>query len=515
MSEVKALIDTGTEAGALAASICLPDEYEPVRVSSNFRNTPVALSKPFQELKYTWSQAQTEGWLPASEACVILFRNAALHFIRYHGSAPSAFTYHWCFDKLGGTPTTFIILGSAGNWWLEPQYATADAANTYAAHGPVLPSGTHEGHHYIWMDAGINLAVSTVTVTLAVAPVLGDVGYIELMHWHNGVVTQSTQTPMGVGFTIYTLIPAQTGYFSVRVVKSAGPTDLLSCTISHTTDAGCPVAEHHPLAGYVENAARVGKYAITTTSVLWRNTSSFENASGDYATVQIPGGQSWTDVVSPLSAGYNALAAAHPNGWESRFAAKGTYTYLKPEDEDDIDFMSSTLNSPTDWMTMNFPLISPTAFMILVASVAVAAARESSLRIVAHVEYQTTDSWADVRPSENLVDTWVEAAKILNYLPQSSENPSHFTNLLTRIGQAGKTAMSIVDKGLGSSYAGKIPIVKEGLGLIKGTTVPILKRGFQLIEDQGRGNFKGATWDDVRIAIQRMDPRQGFDSYKM
>jgi hypothetical protein len=212
------------------------------------------------------------------------------------------------------------------------------------------------------------------------------------------------------------------------------------------------------------------------------------------------------------------MGAAFPNGWVTRFGANGQYGYLKPEDEEDLQFVSSADVNGDDWTTIYFPLIETCPFIVFVASVAVAAGRETSVRICSHVEYQTNDSWADVQPSSNLVDSWIDATKILNNVEQFWDNPSHVENLLTRIGVMGQKGLDVAAKGVGaavsfSNFLG-FPVAKAVPALINNITIPTLRRGFRVMEDAGRGNFKGADYDAVKGAIQQMDPRQLFNSYK-
>ncbi len=521
MASDKAVIDTGSLAGAIAASIALPDEYEPVRISANFRNAPVALAKPFEELKYTWSQAQPNGLLPATDSIIFLFRNAAKHWIRYVGSSPNSFGYFWRFAK-PTNPQLFPLAGPIGNYELEPQYADANPTDPYHPHGMVLASGIDQGHHYMWVDGCVALP-TTVRVFLTNAPVAGppaDVGNLKLIRWANGLRQIWAILPFVAAQNGYDFAVTASGYYSVEIIHTAGNTNLASCTVSVSTIAACPVFEHHMMAGFLENAARVQRYAVIASCLLWRNTSSFENAQGDMGGVQIGSGVSWEDVaIRATTAGYSGVAGAFPNGFVSRFGAKGQYAYILPEDIEDIAFMTSSDSQNDDWANIYFPLVEDRPFLVFVASVAPTAGRETSLRICSHVQFETNDSWADVRPSDNLVDTWAEASKILNGMQQFYDNPAHIVNLLTRIGQAGKAGLNFADKALNAPIVGtalsKIPGLAAGLGLVKKVTIPTLKRGFQVVEDYGAGNFKGTDYDIVKQAIQQLDPRQLYSDYKM
>lgn len=512
MVATKAFLETGSIAGAIAATISLPDEYEPMRISSNYRTTPCALAKPTEEEKYTWAGAQPNGYLPTTDALIFLFRNAALHWLKYVGSAPAAFTYEWQWNKSATNPELFPITGPLGHFELEPQYATAVAAFPYQPHGPIMAVGIDAGHNYVWVDS-CPAAQTTINVLLANVPVLGDEGSVKLWFWLDGRRNLGAAQPIVLGQQLYPFITSGSLYTAITIDHTAGPTDFQFVTIRHLGLATCPVMEHHMLAGFADNAVRVQRYAITASSLLWRNTASFENAQGDMGAVQIGSGLSWTDAAQFSS--YSEIAAAFPNGFESRFGAKGQYGYLKPEDEEDIEYKTSTDVSNDQVNSFYFPLVADAPFLVFIASVAPEEGRETTLRIASHVQYQTNDSWADVQPSDNLVDAWNEASKILNYLPQFYDNPQHKVSLLSRIANAGKSALDFAEKALSNPAANKIPVVSAGLGLIKNLTIPILKRGFQLVGDYDAGNFKGASYDDTKAAIQRLDPRQGFNAYKM
>jgi hypothetical protein len=439
MPDLKGFMDTGSSMGAIIAAITLPNEYPPVRIRDAYSSVPVAVAKATEDVKISWASAIADTLIPATDMVIFLFRNALRNRIQYnHNPTGTGYNYQWRYDGSSATPGLFPVLGPLGVFELEPSYA--DASTPFAPHGPRLPSGVDKGHQYIWIDA-IATAGAIAQVVLGVIPVGGDLGNVQLMRWNDGKRSVAQTTPLIVN-TTYNFTITQSGYYSITINHVAGPTNFTSAAVQVGMSAPC--WEHHMLTGYNLNLAKVQSYAITAGALLWRNTASFENAQGDMGCVQVGNGVGWETVAAAGS--YSGIASQYPQNWNSRFFAKGEYAYLKPEDAEDLQMVSDVDLSPGGFATMSFPLDERAPFLVFAASCSVTAGRETSLRSAVHIQYQTNDTWADVRQSDNTRKDWEDAFTTVSSMEQIYDNPTHIGEILATIGRYGAIAADLGSK---------------------------------------------------------------------
>lgn len=469
MPDLKALMDTGSTMGAIIAAIALPNEYDPVRIRDAYSSVPVAVAKATEDAKLSWATATVDTFIPASDMVIFFFRNALRNRIQYnHNPTGAIYAYDWRYDGSSATPGLFPILGPLGVFELEPSYADQRASlGSFAPHGPRLPSGIDKGHQYIWVDGSV-AAPTIMAVTLGAAPGVGDVGNIQVVRWSDGKRQVVFTVPLASAVAIYPVgnplaagntIP---GYYSIVINHTAGTTNFLSATV--VSDAQCPAWEHHMLTGYNINIAKVQSYAITAGGLLWRNTASFENAQGDIGAVQVGNGVGWETVAA--AGGYSGIASQFPKNWSSRFFAKGTYAYLKPEDAEDLAMVSDVDLAPGGFATMSFPLDERAPFLCFAASCATAAGRETSIRSAVHIQYQTNDTWADVRQSDNTRKDWEDAFTAVSTMEQIYDNSVHIGMILATIGQYGSIALDLGSKVLSLFGYDKASGIAKGLSPI-------------------------------------------------
>jgi len=457
MPDLRAQMDTGSPMGAIVASICLPDEYAPVRIRDAYSAVPTAVAKATEESKASWSTATVDTLLPATDMVIFYFRNSLRHWIKFnHNPGALVQAYSWKFDASAANPSLFPLVGPLGVYELEPSYA--DGAVGFQPHGARLPAGIDKGHKYIWVDATA-ASNATINIVLTNAPA-ADTGNLQVVRWIDGrrVVTQTTPfVPAQAAYSFN--IPAN-GYYSIVINQLSGAVNFASCTVGMSS--GAPCWEHHMLTGYNINIAKVQSYAITAGCVLWRNTASFENAQGDMGSVQIGNGVGWETVAG--SGSYSGIASAFPNNWKSRFCPKGMYGFLKPEDAEDLAMVSDVDLSPGGFSSMAFPLDDRAPFLCFAASVVPTAGRETTLRFATHIQYQTNDTWADVRQPDSTRQDWENALTVVTSVEQFHDNPVHITDILASIGRYGPIAANIASQLLGIFGFGQASDVTKKIG---------------------------------------------------
>lgn len=475
-------------AEAICASIALPDELPPVRVSDSYTTNPVALAKVNQDIKINW-QGPATGTVAESEELAFVFRDALRWCVYYDkNSAGLQYRYNW---------VQFPGLSA----WVVPAFTEVkipvcagikDITSAWNPHGDIYFAGDADGDGYLWIDNDCRLVVTDSGTV--------DNGYANLWHYTQGqrILVQQLGLP-GNGSVTFT-IPFS-GYFGISVVF---PTAAAAHTISvyHADITGNEVWRQIAVPDAANNLARVQSMCVSAVSALWRNTASYDNAQGDVGAVIVgPGYEWWSILAPPATPSYSGLAALFPNGWKSFFAAKGIYTFLKPSDEEDLEFKTDIKTYPAgQWSFARFNLRSNATFAALVMSVSLDAGRDTTLRLAAHIQYETNDCWADTRVPEANVDDWLSAVKMLSNVPNITENPLHIKSVLNSIGKVG-LILNNVQTQLAPLAAGVASLIPGGsvLAKIGQASLPYQRKGWQYLADYGKYD------DGPRTNV---DPRQ-------
>lgn len=444
MESLQGKMDTGSEMGGIVAATCLPDKYPPVRVRDSYSTKPVAVAKPIQEVKINWANA-VAGDIPTTDMVLFLFRNTARHFIFYDSNPTNATnTQAWRSSNDSANPTRFITAAgpgpsSLGIHEIEPTASTP--LTPYQPHGPILFAGEAEGHKYMWVDQGGGIAV-TNNITGAVGN--NDLTF-EVFQYVDGrrqLAYSSSVNAAAIPATFSTGTTLSKGYYNILITHTAGSDTLNYVTVISSNGggpAGCWC--HRPISGFTSNIQKIQACAITAASLLWRNTASYQNAQGDFGATQVGKGVGWETVAG--QGGYSGIAAAYANQWVSRFAAKGEYAFMKPEDAEDFAMNSDVEQGSTTWSTCTFPLEERSAFLVFAASVSDAAGRDTTVRLAAHVQFETNDTWSDIRPPTSIRADWENAMAALCSMEQFYENPTHIREILASIGKYGRVAVDI------------------------------------------------------------------------
>lgn len=444
MESLQGRMDTGSEMGGIVAATCLPDKYPPVRVRDSYSTKPVAVAKPVQEVKINWANSAV-GDIPQSDMVLFLFRNAARHFIFYDSNpANSTYLYNWRCANDDAQPLRFVTASGAGPSSLgvhDIDPCDAVAVSVYAPHGPILFSGEAEGHHYIWVDeqGGIVATLNNTGVAL------DNIVSFEVFQYVDGrrklAYSESVNGAILPG-SFSTGTTLSKGYYNCVITHTAG-TGIINYVTVASSNGGGPAGCwcHRPAAGFITNLAKVNAYAITAASLLWRNTASYQNAQGSFGATQCGKGVGWESVAA--QGGYSGIAAAYSNQWVSRFAAKGEYAFMKPEDAEDFAMLPDVEQGASTWSTCCFPLEERSSFLVFAASVSDTLGRDTTVRLASHLQYETNDSWSDIRPPTSIRQDWENAMAALCSMEQFYENPTHIKEILASIGKYGRVAVDI------------------------------------------------------------------------
>jgi len=476
-------------AEAICASIALPDELPPVRVSDSYTCNPTAVAKVNQDIKLNWQGAAT-GAVAESEELAFVFRDA-LRFCVYYdkNSAARLYRYNWIqFPGLSAWSVPSFL-----EYNIPVCAGIVDITSAWNPHSDIYFAGDADGLGYLWIDNGLRLVVSdTGTV---------DNGYANLYHYSQGQRNLVQQLGLPGNGTITFTIPFA-GYFGVSVnFPTLGANHTIS--VYHEDITGEEVWRHIAVPDASNNLTRVQSMCVSAVSALWRNTASYDNAQGDVGAVIIgPGYEWWTILGLGSTPSYSGLAATFPNGFKSFFAAKGIYTFLKPSDEEDLGFKTEIKTFPAgQWAFARFNLRSNATYAALVMSVSLDAGRDTTLRLAAHLQYETNDCWADARVPEANVDDWLSAVKMLANVPNITENPMHLKTVLNAIGKVG-LAFNSVQQQLAPLASGFASLIPGGAAIAKigQASLPYQRKGWKYLANYGDKDEEGPRTN--------VDPRQ-------
>lgn len=477
-------------ADTICATLALPDEFPPLRISDTYSCTKTAVTKVNQDIAISWPGAGGGANCPGADSLVFLFRDPLRWLVVFdHNVAGNTSEYQWAAN---GQLQIFTIYATITNQInVSGAVPTTAPISDWQPHGGMIFAGSGGNQRYMWVDIGYKIIASVILGA-------NDAGVMNVYQWNHNCkqfVTAVAGTANGAELS-YTA--ALAGYYTVEFVW---PTEHI-CTIKTRDDVGLPSFRHIAVPDIVRNLNRIQAYSMTASSILWRNTASYDNAQGDIGAVLIGPGNDWWQIARS-GQGYNGLSENFSNGWKSFFAAKGVYAWLKPSDEEDLEFQTNIRTSvPGDlstWTYAAFSLQSRIPYMAAAISVTNDAGRDTLLRAAAHIQYQSNDSWADVREPAANVDDWLQAVKMLTYVPDITENPLHIKDVLGAIGKVG-LVMNSVQQRLAPAVSAVAGLIPGGATIAQlGTaSLPYQRKAWQYLADMGA---KSGSRENV-------DPRQ-------
>ena len=149
----------------------------------------------------------------------------------------------------------------------------------------------------------------------------------------------------------------------------------------------------------------------------------------------------WSNIASGT-----AQIAQTTDYWSGN-AATGHYAFLSPDDGDDFtmenDMSLSALRFNISNRKVSFPLRERSPY-ITGAMAADATARDVSLIIWHHIEYETTSKLVERRFGKYSEDTWKAVVEFLKRIPHHYENALHFDDIMEYIGKYGAPLSSML-----------------------------------------------------------------------
>lgn len=425
---------TEINADVIAASIALPDDLPPVRVSGAYSATPTAVAKVNTDIKINWANAVPDAdiGIPASDMLLWMFRSP-MRWLVIYDSNPGHVSFRYIWQR--SNVATGSACGLGGSYYPSYAGAGADPTNTYNPHGQFYFSGFDGDKTYIWIDA-TTTQPATVTFTFNNNPSLANTWVFTLFRWSNGrplAAAGNTNSVANTTSTTAVITVTISGYYTLQVACLLAGTPARSFTVAHTSTA--PTFGHICAPDILNNIQRIQSIKMIASSLDWRNTASYDNAQGDVGGVTVGGGAEWFDIIG--AQGYTTLATSYPNGWKSFFGAKGVYAFLKPKDWQDIEM--DILSSPslgtgqTAFGSAGFNLRDTAPFKAFAMSVGTDVGRDTMLRAACHIIYETNDAWADVRLPTAKFEQWNEANKKLALADDIVESVWHIRDALRGI----------------------------------------------------------------------------------
>lgn len=461
-----------SSAEAICASIALPDELPPVRVSDSYTCNPTALAKVNTDIKINWSGAST-GNVPEEDTLVMMFRDPLRWIVFYDPNVDGrTYRYNWLTNR----DDTLFNGPAATEWPVLVSGAILSDVSDWNPHGKILFAGDLNGTGFMWVDQDVSIVMTDVGTA--------ENGTMRIYQYYGGQKIYFDQQVFP-GNTAITYTPTQPGYYAITFQF---PSDAHSIAIY----TGDPVGQHvwrHLAAPDVElNLGRIQSVSMSASSLLWRNTASYDNAQGNVGAVIVGPGFDWDSMLQNGSTpSYNTVSSLFPNGWKSFFAAKGIYSFLKPSDEEDIAFRTNIKQFANGtWSYARWNLKQSTSYVIAAMSVTNDTGRDTVLRAACHIQYESNDCWADTRVPEANVDDWLSAVKMLANVPNITENPIHVKDIVQAIGKVGMFVNNVQTRlaPLASAAASLIPggsvVAKIGTA-----SLPYQRKAFQYLSNYG------------------------------
>jgi len=324
---------------------------------------------------------------------------------------------------------------------VQPLYYSNYSGST--PHGQVLFCGEVEQRQgYVWIDAGVS-SVFTVHVTSTLACACGirvyqnkpsgdvDVGYANLV-LVAGVSQDFTMTASSVPSL------SEGGYlrFSVLVSTNCILTGYSSVSATAYIDSFAHVSP----VGVVNHLPQLCQARVNAVSLLVSNGAAAQYNDGFLQAINMSPGSPWTSLVGESDLSGLAVDVNYFSG----VFKKGCYTFLKPSDQEDIDFYDYVKmdNGGALVSECSFPLYRSRYAMVRVQSNAYGSpASYPGLEYILNqslvIEFQTNDMWFDAEiPQESCLE--VEKARdILRRIPNFYENTTHLQMLANAARSAG------------------------------------------------------------------------------
>jgi len=382
---------------------------------------------------------------PAGSSNVFLFRDPLRCLVYLLPNVPP-FSYSAVFYTGTGTGSS-KTLGTQSIGYetaLVPIYFTQSTGAS--PHGATLFCGKNEEQSgYVWMDVG-----ATMTAFESVASTSTDVLRVyactpdgEVLAASSNFVGTSTAT---CGFTVSgnqtsNYVDKCGGYFRFTIVNVGTTSKTVTLTLSTTVNSD--VFCHISPANAVSHLNQLTQARTNGVSLLLSNGAANQYNDGFLEAVNVGPGSLWNSYI-----GQNNLTGfASDSNYFSGVFKKGLYTYLKPADQEDVEFYPyAAVDALTGAVTScAFPLFRSRYAVVRLqgnpygtSSPAVYSGLEYLLTQSMIVEFQTNDMWFDADIPPVSTEDVNRARDFLRRVPYFFENPTHLQNIANAIRGTGQ-----------------------------------------------------------------------------
>lgn len=488
--KVRALIRSkiSSREQSIAAAICLPAEFAPIRYEDEFTDTPTAVANPlsFDDAPWDLAEDAAESTLPASTMLIMAFRDICRNTIRSFKKCSAKYTFSgmnqyediapapiWSIQY---SPTAFFgvenaqvdSLGAYGKIPLLMPYASPDLTQQLPHSTLWLAGSTHHESvgRYYWFDVGAVLLVKVFTQAVGITQFpegqlsldLCDAQGIHKGHQISTAVTFNNGVQTNLSITV-----EESGYYSCWIVAGAkenGATGIVWRVDEFTaTYTNCEVMGHQPVKNFDRNFGVVEDCKVLSNSILYSNTANKLDKNGATYGVQVPAGKAWWDFYNDLPI---AEVSKLGNIVQQGLAEKGAYMYLRPTKLDDfqpkLDFAVRNGVLLDSFYKID-PDLTP-SYILLAIEVETPAGRVGKIKTCSGYEYSTNDSgWRPVAKPSGALNMYRAAIVSLKKIPQFHENPLHLKDIFRSVRDAlgkgvnvvmkyGPEALGLIDKGV-------------------------------------------------------------------
>lgn len=421
--------------------LTLPSEAPGViRYNGPTSGNPTSAKILMQDQKINWQNATLDKCLPATDQMVFLFRNALRSFV-YWDNNPTNLTMDYIVCNTSGGSFDFNHQDLVGGDFVTPGFSWAKPTDTspWAPHGDHFFPGEAKGRQGFWCDNDQRGGYTAFGVTFTNDPLAAG-AKIQWYNWDgvNWYPISVVSTTAGVK-EYYNHGPQFGGCFvslDIQILNVAA--SLFSLHIKNVGATG--VWCHRPIPNIGELLPIINGVRVNAASVLWTNFSSELQASGKIVSVSVPACLPWSNIALSQS------SLTSLQGYESRQAKTGAYSFIRPDGPRDFDFTNDIKTCAFRGFNQTYaayPIEERSSYVAISLSVANVDARDTSLQITHAIEYLTDSKIQEVDFSRYTDEAWIAAIQKCREIPQHYENKIHFGRIFRSIARIGRTIFKV------------------------------------------------------------------------
>lgn len=443
------------EARDAAMMIACPGFSETKRWSSIYSQKKTAVAAPFQIISSNFGivGGNNPGYLLASDCLAFAFRSAERAAIIYdQNSAGTAFSY---LANFAGFNNSFSVDRPAevvsdsvwvhvGDISMPVPLITLNAIDDYAPHGPLLFTGSvgNSRGQFVYLNQGDSFSGTLNATVNCTFDWQVDVWDGSL---RSAVYANSLSLVAGSDTAISMILAAPTnGYYSVLCKQSTSastvPVYFTAFTLTGTGSCFCHLTQHdlNKLTSVTDGNRILG------TSLMYTNTSNQLNRGGQIASVQTGDDTCWLDYVSSAGSFSNVSSTVDSVTMD---ATNGMYAFLKPTQPSDFNFQDYyQVDQTGNICASQYPIDRPGSYLAMAINIPDAAGCLGLWTHRASTEFITETTWFSVGKAKTSAEHQDKALMIIRDLEQFHENPSHISDLFSKIGSFIKSAAEGVVK---------------------------------------------------------------------